>query len=218
VACAQIACAVLEALVRPRVHLPDPLFPDADAVIIGPGWGVTEENTDWLGAVLERCPCPVLLDADALTLLANCENWQGQLKASHVLTPHAGEWSRLLGRSFVPREEAAEIFARESSAVFLLKGPSTLVAARGHPLSWNSTGNAALATAGSGDVLAGVCGALLARKLTPYDAARLGAFVHGMSADLAVGLAGGARRALHLTAGDVIAYLQSAMARLEESV
>lgn len=216
-ACAQIACAVPEALVRPRVHLPDPLFPDADAVVIGPGWGVTEENKVWLQAVLERCLCPVVLDADAITLLANCENWRGQLKGSHVLTPHAGEWSRLLGRASVPREEAAEIFVRESSGVFLLKGPSTLVAASGHRWCWNSTGNPALATAGSGDVLAGVCGALLGKKLSPYDAARLGAFLHGLSADMAVGVAGGMRRAVFLTASEVIAHLQPAMARLEDA-
>ena len=215
-ACAQLACSVPEALVRPRVVLPDPLFAEADAVVLGPGWGVSTENLLWLLAVLERCQCPVVLDADAITLLANRQDWHQLLKPWHVLTPHGGEWSRLLGRSFVPREEAAEVLVQKSEAVFLLKGPSTLVATRGLGWSWNSTGNAALATAGSGDVLAGICGALLAKKLAPFDAARLGAFVHGYAADLAVGLPGEQRRALFLTASDVLEHVQAAMARLEQ--
>lgn len=164
----------------------------ADAAAIGPGMGRNEAVRGLVLRAWRELECPAVFDADALWALAGA----GAALATHagprVLTPHAGEMRRLLGRDPAAAatadrtalEQAAAEMAAAANVVVVLKGPGTLVAdatRRAH----NETGNPGMATAGTGDVLAGVITALLAQGLEPFAAARLGAWVHGRAGDAA---------------------------------
>lgn len=160
------------------------------AWVAGPGSGTNEPARDMVAAVLDR-PEPVLLDADALTCLAEDAALVESVRVRAgrtVLTPHAGELARLLGeeRSDVEARRLASVerAADALQATVLLKGSTTLVADplagdQRPPVRVNLTGTPALATAGSGDVLSGLIGALLARGMAPRNAASVGAHVHG---------------------------------------
>jgi len=132
---------------------------------------------------------PVLVDADGLTVLARHPDWLARRTAPTLLTPHAGEFARLMGgeRAEVEgdRLAAARRAADALAATVLLKGSTTVVADPGGEARVNSTGSAWLATAGSGDVLSGACGALLAGGLSALDAGSCGAFLHGLAGLLA---------------------------------
>jgi NAD(P)H-hydrate epimerase len=130
--------------------------------------------------------CPVVIDADALSVLAENLDLLPDAKGPVLLTPHPGEMARLLGRKFGPdeREDVAREFVEKHRVTLLLKGTRTLVTAAGAPLFFNTTGNPGLSTGGSGDTLTGILVALLAQRLAPLDAARLGAWIHGHAADL----------------------------------
>jgi NAD(P)H-hydrate epimerase len=164
--------------------IPEPVA-GASAIAIGPGLGRDAQALHMLRAVL-GIGCPVVIDADALTLLSENMGLLGDAKGPVLLTPHPGEMSRLLSRKFSPdeRETLAHEFVEKYQVTLVLKGTRTLVAAPGKPLVVNTTGNPGLSTGGSGDTLTGMLGALLAQKLSPYDAARLGVWLHGHAADL----------------------------------
>lgn len=159
----------------------------ADAVVVGPGLGTGLASQRVLAAVLGAATRPVVVDADALNLLAPLPQRGGvRAAAPLVLTPHPGEAARLLGVSTaaVQRDRAAALreLCRRSGAVVVLKGAGTLV---GDGARWfhNRTGNPGLGTGGSGDVLAGLLGALLAQGMAPFDAACLAVHVHGAAGD-----------------------------------
>lgn len=161
----------------------------AQAVVIGPGLGTGARA--WLPDLLRdwRGP-PLVLDADALNALAAHPGALAALPASCVLTPHPGEAARLLAwpeggkRVQADRAGALAALCERTAATVVLKGADTLIGARGGEPLRNPTGNAGLATAGSGDVLSGLIGALLARGMSTGEAARLGAWIHGRAADL----------------------------------
>ncbi|MFZ9778685.1 MAG: NAD(P)H-hydrate dehydratase [Ilumatobacteraceae bacterium] len=160
-----------------------------DAVVIGPGLGDVAD--EWLGALLERLAAmPTVFDADALNALAQRRELLALLTSCHIVTPHAGEAARLLGwgndaeRVNTARHSAISELCTATRAVAVLKGADTLVAQRGAPTVVNPTGNAGLAKAGSGDVLSGVIGALLARGMRAHDAAVAGTWIHGRAADV----------------------------------
>jgi len=159
----------------------------ADAVVVGPGLGTGPASRRVLAAVLAAATRPVVLDADALNLLAPLPQRGGlRANASLVLTPHPGEAARLLSvtTADVQRDRAAALreLCRRSGAVVVLKGAGTLV---GDGARWfqNRTGNPGLGTGGSGDVLAGLLGALLAQGRAPFAAACLAVHVHGAAGD-----------------------------------
>jgi ADP-dependent NAD(P)H-hydrate dehydratase / NAD(P)H-hydrate epimerase len=164
------------------------------AWVAGPGMGTDPDAQDRLEDVL-RSDVPVLIDADGVTLLAARHARNGgarplQRAAATLLTPHAGELARLLGveRADVEarRLEHVRWAAREYGATVLLKGSTTLVASpEGGPVRVNGTGTPWLATAGSGDVLSGLGGALLASGLSALDAGSVAAYLHGLAARLA---------------------------------
>ncbi|MCE0484416.1 MAG: NAD(P)H-hydrate dehydratase [Methylacidiphilales bacterium] len=158
---------------------------NASAIVIGPGLGVDKKTTEMLRAVLQ-VGCSVLIDADGLNTLAQNPGLLREAKGPVVLTPHPGEMGRLIGRKFeaTERESVAREFVDQHNVVLVLKGTRTLVTARGKQLFLNTTGNPGLSTGGSGDTLSGMIGALLAQKLAPLDAARLGVWLHGHAADL----------------------------------
>jgi len=162
----------------------------AQSVVVGPGLGAGARS--WLPAFLRACKSlPLVLDADALNALAELGRLAlAELPTDAVLTPHPGEAARLLewseGGERVQADRAAALTAlcAQTPAVVVLKGADTLVGARDRASWRNPTGNPGLATAGSGDVLSGLLGALLARGMTAWDAARLAAWLHGRAADL----------------------------------
>ena len=155
------------------------------AVIIGPGFGLDALAKRAVEHVLASFGGPVVVDADALTVFAGAPTAFIACRAA-ILTPHPGELGRLLGISAADVERdrfaLARKLAAQSRAVVVLKGARTLVAAPDGRVVINASGNAALATAGSGDVLAGIIGAL-ACALDPFDAACAGVFIHGAAGD-----------------------------------
>jgi ADP-dependent NAD(P)H-hydrate dehydratase / NAD(P)H-hydrate epimerase len=144
------------------------------AVVAGPGLG--DDAGTWLAPRLASTTSPVVLDADGLDRELLATRREG---ASWILTPHVGEFLRLGGRMRENRVEAVRHFADETQCVVLLKGPVTVVAHPDGRVRVVTSGTPALATAGSGDVLSGLIGALLARGLEPLEAASLAAHWHG---------------------------------------
>jgi len=154
------------------------------ALAIGPGLG-QDEGTWRAISQLVLSDIPKVIDADALNLLAN---HKGRVGANTVLTPHPGEMARLTG---VPTEEIlaspveyAQQLAQDMDCCVLLKGATTVIV-RGEDVTLNITGCSAMATGGSGDVLTGVIAALMGQGMTPYDAARAGAYYHGLAGEAA---------------------------------
>jgi NAD(P)H-hydrate epimerase len=164
-----------------------------DAVALGPGLGGGGGGDDPVAAEIRRavlaCPLPLVLDADGVNAFAGRAGELAGREAPTVLTPHPGELGRLLGveTSEIKSDRLAAVrrAARESGAVVALKGHLTLVAAPDGTVWVNPTGNPGLATGGTGDVLTGVVGALLARSYEPAEAACLGVYLHGLAGDLA---------------------------------
>lgn len=154
------------------------------ALVLGPGLGRSEATASAVRALLGSSPLPAVVDADGLHALGtDVEAVLASRKAPTVLTPHDGEFQTLTGAApGEDRMEAVRTLAAATGAVVLLKGPTTLVAGPDGRVHFCASGSARLATAGTGDVLAGVIGAFLARGLEPALAAALGAHVHGRAA------------------------------------
>ena len=157
------------------------------AVVMGPGLGTGEEVTAVVRRVLQESRCPVVLDADGINAITPHILVEETVLAPLILTPHPGEMARLLGVSInyvqSHRREIVRRFVDEYGVTLVLKGHHTLIGAPGKPLMENPTGNPGMATGGSGDVLAGMIGALVAQGMTPYDAAVCGAYLHGTAGD-----------------------------------
>lgn len=183
-------------------------LPRFHALVIGPGLGRAPATQGGMRLVLASCPVPVVVDGDGLTALGrDAAVAVGARTAPTVLTPHDGEYERLAGARPQPdRLEAARSLASETGAVVVLKGPTTVVADPGGRARISTTGDARLATAGTGDVLSGIIGALLARGVPAFDAAAAGAWLHGRAAQL--GPAEG------LVAGDIPALLPGVLAEV----
>jgi NAD(P)H-hydrate epimerase len=160
-----------------------------DALAIGPGIPRGPETAELLRALVQRAGKPAVLDADALNALAEDPGALRELGAPVLLTPHPGEMARLCGSTIADiqadRIGVAATQARAWSATVLLKGARTVVADPDAPPTLIPTGNPGLATGGTGDVLTGLCGALLAGGFPPPSAGRVGAWVHGRAGDLA---------------------------------
>ena len=166
----------------------------SNVVALGPGLGRSDDLVKIVQDLWQTLSIPVVLDADALWALAQDAEWQKVEPAGpRVLTPHAGELARLLGQNpsrekkqeRAELETAATILARKTKSVLVFKGPASLIT-DGTMSIYNETGNPGMATAGTGDVLTGVLAALLAQQLSAFDAARLGAWIHGAAGDEAV--------------------------------
>jgi len=175
------------------------------AVVVGNGLGREPGRAADVIALAGACPVPLVIDADGLVLLAGSDH--GPLGDHVVLTPHDGEFAALAGGPpGDDRVAATRKLAADLGAVVLLKGPTTVVAHPDGRVLLSTTTDARLATAGTGDVLAGMVGALCAQGLAPFEAAGAAAFCHARAADL--GLAEG------LVASDVAACLPAAIASL----
>lgn len=160
----------------------------ADSMAIGPGLGSGAAIGWVVRGLVQDTPIPVVLDADGLNALAPMKKPElVRPDKPIILTPHPGEFARLVGKTTAEiqreRESQALEFARAQRVVLVLKGANTLVT-DGHRLYVNRTGNPGMATGGSGDVLTGVIAALLGQKLEPFAAAQLGVYLHGLAGDL----------------------------------
>lgn len=211
---AATALAPAECMVQPLIDLRKALDFRSDALGIGPGLGTALPEA--VTEVLRDTPCPAVLDADALNILAN-----GRIDAlahcagPRLLTPHPGEMSRLSpDLCGLDRRAVVEQFTRRWPVTLLLKGARTLVGTGGKQFSYNTTGNPGMASGGMGDVLTGVCAALLARGLSTHAAGVLGAWLCGRSAEAL--LSSGRHSEESLLASDVADGLGAAFEALRQ--
>jgi hydroxyethylthiazole kinase-like uncharacterized protein yjeF len=178
------AAAPAEAMVKPVRSYRDLLEEKIDVWALGPGLGRGEAKD--LLKMIEKATAPMVVDADGLNILSADVEVLKRSAGPRLVTPHPGEMKRLFDPGKMSRAGTAKNFAETFSVTVLYKGARTIVAERGRPLSYNSTGNPGMATGGMGDVLTGVCAALVGQGLSLYDAARVGAWACGRAAELAV--------------------------------
>ncbi len=187
------------------------LLPWADAVAAGPGIGTQKQAEQMVSAVLKYANVPCVLDADALNLVSAHREWLHKTAAQVIVTPHLGEMARLCGLTVPEIQQnlilTARNFADAYHVITVLKDARTVTAIPEGFCYINTTGNHGMATAGSGDVLTGIIGALLGQKLPPKEAAPLGALIHGMAGDCAAGRVG--KRGL--MASDIVAGIKDAV-------
>lgn len=161
----------------------------ATAVICGMGIGNVSQTTESVKYLLTHCNCPLLLDADALNAISDDENAVSERKCDLTITPHMGEMSRLtkLNIDYIKQNkiQVAQDFAKKHGITVLLKDSQSVIT-DGNRTAINKTGTPAMAKGGSGDLLAGIIGGLLARKIKPFDAAAAGAYIAGKSAEEAL--------------------------------
>lgn len=176
------------ALSREAIEDIERRLPQMDAVLLGCGLGLTEDTEALVCWALEHIPCPLILDADGITLAARHKDLLRGRTGITILTPHAGEFARL-GYSAEKRQEAAMMAARELGCILVLKGHRTVIT-DGTRTYINSTGNPGMAVGGSGDVLAGIITALVGQGLAPLEAAACGCWLHGRAGDECAGRLG----------------------------
>lgn len=159
------------------------LLPKMDAVLFGSGSGLGEGTGEVLKYLLKNCECPLILDADGITLAAKHKDILRDRTTTTILTPHDGEFARLSPPA-LPRVEQTMQLARELGVILLRKGHRTLIT-DGDTCWENRSGNPGMATGGSGDVLSGVILSLLGQGVPPLEAAAAGAWLHGAAGDRA---------------------------------
>ena len=211
--------AAPEVMVKPLASPLAALDMGFDVLALGPGLGQSDAAA--VRKLIARWPKPMIIDADGLNILAQDLEPLRQAAGPRLLTPHPGEMQRLRqgaaddNRTSLDKHASRAAIARQFTDTYpvtlLLKGARTLIAERGRPPAYNTTGNAGLATGGTGDTLTGICAALAGQKLDLFDVACLGAWLHGRAADLAVG---GHQSEQSLLATDLPVYLGAAFHEL----
>jgi NAD(P)H-hydrate epimerase len=186
-----------------------------DAIALGPGLGLDPETQELVRELVAEIDRPMVVDADGLTALAGHLDLLTKSSAPRCLTPHPGEMARLLGKT-APELQADRIstvqeFCRRHGAFLVLKGARSVIGEPGGTIYLNLTGNPGMASGGSGDVLTGVVGALLARGAKPLAALQGGVFLHGLAGDLARD----AKGEEGLIAGDILEALPAAILRIQ---
>lgn len=157
------------------------------AVLAGPGIGTQDATINALEHLLTNCKSPLILDADALNCISKRPSLLTVLPLKTIITPHIGEFDRLFGeqRSSEDRLKTAALMARQYNIIIVLKGHYTAVIRPTGRVYFNMTGNPGMATAGSGDVLAGMIASFLAQGYQPEYAATIGVYIHGLAGDMA---------------------------------
>jgi len=192
------------------------------AMALGPGLGLGGTQEKLALRLYLEAPLPLVVDADAITLLAKHRDELAKAEHPRVFTPHPGEMGRLLGcsssevqndRLAAVRQASALLNQNQRQHVVLLKGTGTIIAGPDEQLFINATGNAGMAAGGMGDVLTGVIGALIGQKMSPTQAAVLGAYLHGAAADLLMQKTG-----IGYLAGEVADALPTARQKLMAEV
>ena len=184
-----------------------------DAIGIGPGLGQDIATQQGLYKFLKYNSIPLIIDADALNILALHSDWLSLLPPKTIITPHLKELERLIGKWNSEAElfEKTIAFSKKHQLIVVMKGAPTYIV-YGELVYQNTTGNAALATAGSGDVLTGIITSLLAQSYEPINAALLGVYLHGLTADIALPETG----YQSFIASDIISYLGKAYLSLSQ--
>lgn len=163
-------------------------LPEFDAVAIGPGCGQQEWFRTFTHKLYQELPQTLIVDADALNVLATADQKLPTATGPRILTPHPGEFSRLTGLSMQQIEQQRETraleFSQANNVVLILKGAGSIIT-DGKRLAVNNTGNSGMATGGTGDVLTGILTALAGQKMEAFAAAQLAAWLHGLAGDLA---------------------------------
>ncbi len=185
-----------------------------DVLAIGPGLTQERETTELVRRLLANVDLPIVLDADGLNALIGHQELLSKIHEKVILTPHAGEMARLLDCSIEEIIENpmkyAEKAAKEWQVTILLKGATSIIVSPEGEITLNLTGNAGMATGGSGDVLTGIIASLLGQGCNTYNAARLGAYIHGLTGDLTAEIIG----ETGLIASDLIRNLPEAIKSL----
>ena len=188
-------------------------------MLIGPGWGKQDTTKQLFWELLKHKLPPLVIDADALNLLSETDDWWRLLPAESIITPHPGEMARLAKSSTTAiqanRWKLAAEKAAEWNLVLVLKGAHTLIAHPDGRISALPFKSDALSTAGTGDVLAGLVTGLLGQGMKPYEAAVLGGYVHGLAGSLAAEKQGNTRS---VVAGDVLASIADSLTSLAASL
>ncbi len=178
------------------------------SVGIGPGLGQSKGVVYVLNNILDQSKNPLVIDADAINILANHQEMLKKVPVGSIFTPHLGEWERLVGKwkGGYDRLQIAQAFCKTHKVFVILKGAKSSIVCPDGEVYFNSTGNSGMATAGSGDVLTGILTGLLAQGYAPKQAAILGVYIHGLAGDLA--LKKGSRESV--IASDIITHLGQA--------
>lgn len=209
--------AIPEAIISPSgddtFAQPLPTAP-YQAVAIGPGLGTDPATASAVLSQIKECHSPIVVDADAINILAQHPDALPSLPCDSILTPHIGELTRLIGpaSSADERLRLTLALAQRLHIYIIIKGADTTICCPDGTTHVNTTGNAGMATAGSGDVLTGILLGLLTRGYTPLDASRLGVYLHGLSGDLAAQRLG----MESLIASDIIDFLPSAFQQISK--
>ncbi len=188
-----------------------------NALAIGPGLGTTNHSFKLLQELINSNKLPMVLDADALNIIAANKDLLQLLSPGTIITPHPKEFERLIGKSVInalDAVEAAKELASRYQLIIVLKGAYTKIITAEGKVYFNSTGNTGMATGGSGDVLTGMIGALLAQGYESKEAAKLGVYLHGLAADIALQH----ESEESLIAGDIIANIGKAFKQIREDL
>jgi len=205
-----VATGALEAMVFP---LPDKRkeilkrLENCDVCLIGPGMGISEESSVIVANILQNASVPVVIDADAITAISKQPKMLQGASCPKIITPHDGEFKRLGGFQGKNRLNSAIDFAKKHNCTLVLKGCKTITANSSGFVWCNTTGNAGMATAGSGDVLAGVIASIIGRGYAPDEAVAAAVWVHGKAGDICAEKFG----QYGMTAGDLIEALPKAI-------
>jgi NAD(P)H-hydrate epimerase len=185
-----------------------------DTIGVGPGIGMHEDTQNFFKQLIQLNNSPMLIDADALNILAENPTWLSFLAKGCILTPHPGEFKRLVGdwSDDFERLDLLRDFAIKYGQFVVLKGKYSSIACPDGRIYFNSTGNAGMATAGSGDVLSGIITSLLAQGYASEQAALLGVYLHGLAGDIAADLYG--QRSM--MAGDIVDCISAAYELIED--
>ena len=182
-------------------------FKKHDVIALGPGISQNKSTQKLVLEIIAKSPIPIVIDADGLNALAKRKSVLTKSDSIKIITPHPGEMARLTGQSTKEieqnRRKAAVSFARKYKCIVLLKGHKTVVAAPNGKTYNNQSGNAGMATAGSGDVLTGMIAAFIAQGLSGFEAAKYGAFLHGRAGNLAAK----SKTKLSMIASDLIDFI-----------
>ncbi len=183
------------------------------AIGVGPGLDKKQNTVRALHSLIVQAEVPLVIDADALNILSENSGWLSELPENSILTPHPGEFKRLVGEtqnSFERIEKQLQL-SKKYSVIVVLKGAFTSISTPDGKLFFNSTGNPGMATAGSGDVLTGIILGLLAQRVSPESAAVCGVYIHGLAGNMAAGTISQPA----LIAGDIVDFLGNAFIALK---
>jgi ADP-dependent NAD(P)H-hydrate dehydratase / NAD(P)H-hydrate epimerase len=190
---------------------------DNSAVVLGPGIGRHHETMELVRRFVATCEQPLVVDADAINAFDGHIELLAKRKTLRVLTPHAGEFRRLTGEmvapNFLERIAQAVRWGKKLSSVLVLKGSPTIISGPEGECYLNPTGNSGMATGGSGDVLSGIIGSLMAQGIAPLSASVCGVYLHGLAGDIAADSVG----TRSLIAGDIVSAIPDAFLRVESN-